>query len=220
MKFDVNDVIGKNFGRFIILEYHHKEAVILKNGESNGFRYYYLCQCNCGKIFIIRRDMINKTLSCGCYRKEQAFKANYKPNNIRKTRIYRIWTKMNCRCYNSNSQYFKNYGGRGIIICDKWKDFENFYDWAMNNGYQDDLTIDRIDVNGNYEPSNCRWITRKAQNNNKTNNHIIIYNDIQYTLSQISDLLNLKSSTIRARLKRGWNIEEALNTHLKINQHI
>lgn len=127
------------------------------------------------------------------------------------TRIYIIHKGMKQRCYDKNYRKYKNYGGRGITICDEWlDDFGAFYDWAMNNGYRDDLTIDRIDANGNYEPSNCRWITNVEQQNNKTNNVLLTYNGETKTAMQWSNELNINIHTIYTRHSRKWSDKECL----------
>lgn len=123
---------------------------------------------------------------------------------------------MKTRCYCKTNDRYKNYGGREITICKEWlEDFKNFYNWAINNGYQDDLTIDRIDVNGNYEPSNCRWITNYEQQSNKTDNRLITYNGETKTIAQWAREYDLKWKTLESRLNRNWNIEKALNTKPK-----
>ena len=118
---------------------------------------------------------------------------------------------MKCRCYRNKETAYKYYGDRGIIVCDEWlNDFQAFYDWAMANGYDDTLTIDRIDVNGNYEPSNCRWVSRKVQMNNTRRNHLITYNGKTQTIAQWAEELNIKQNTLLYRIRRGWSIEKAL----------
>jgi hypothetical protein len=136
---------------------------------------------------------------------------NHYIHGKRKTRLYRIWANIKTRCTNTNDPHFDRYGGRGITICDEWKnDFKAFYDWSMSNGYADDLTIDRIDNNGNYEPSNCRWVTVAEQNRNKRNVKYITYNGETHTISEWTDILHLGKETIRERLKRGWSETEAI----------
>lgn len=214
MNLDVNDIVGKTFGRLKVISFDHKKPIILKNGVKNGYKYYYKCKCICGNYTItLRNNLLDKTTcSCGCYRKEQAHKATFVKNNIRKTRLYSIFTKMKARCYNENHEYYKNYGGRRIMICDEWKnDFKTFYDWSMANGYKDNLTIDRIDNNGNYEPSNCRWTDMKTQARNRRKNHLITYKGETHCISVWSQLTGIKQSTIRRRLKVGWSISKALN---------
>ena len=135
---------------------------------------------------------------------------NYKDGRTG-TRLYRIWANIKTRCYNSNIPNYKRYGGRGITMCAEWKDnFQNFYDWSMSHGYSDDLTIDRIDNNGNYEPLNCRWITVKEQNRNKRNVKFITYGGKTQTIPEWTKELHLGKETIRERLKRGYTDYEAL----------
>ena len=142
-----------------------------------------------------------------------------KTHGIRNTRIYEIWKDMKKRCFNPNCAAYHLYGGRGIIVCEKWKDnVKDFYDWAMQNGYTDKLTLDRIDVNGNYEPSNCRWVTKKEQANNTRRNHQISYNGKTQTLQQWADELGISRVSLRHRIcDYHWSIEKALTT--PIRQH-
>ena len=119
---------------------------------------------------------------------------------------------MYCRCYYPSTNGYQNYGGRGIKMCSEWiNNPQSFYDWAINNGYQEGLSIDRIDVNGNYEPSNCRWVTKEVQDNNRRNNRKITYNGETKTLSQWCKKYNINIVTLSDRLKAGLSIEEALN---------
>ena len=123
---------------------------------------------------------------------------------------------MKQRCYGKNVKSYKYYGARGITICDEWKnDFMSFYNWAMNNGYQDNLTIDRINVNGNYEPSNCRWCTVLEQSNNRRSNHVVIYKGVEMTVKQLSEVCNMKYHTLLGRLLKGWDVERAVNQPIR-----
>lgn len=144
---------------------------------------------------------------------------NYK-HGLAHTRINNIYKSMKSRCYKKNNNRYSSYGARGIEICPEWlgdNGFINFYNWAIKNGYTDDLTIDRIDTNKNYEPSNCRWSTYKIQENNKTNNRIIECKGISHSLGEWSEITGLKLATIWARLDSGWSNEEAINPVLKVN---
>lgn len=134
-----------------------------------------------------------------------------------KTRLYYVWNSMKARCFTESHKSYANYGGRGITVCAEWKNsFEAFRDWAMANGYNADAkrgecTLDRIDVNGDYCPENCRWISQKEQCNNKGNNHEIAYNGKTQTLQQWCSELGLKYNTVSERLRSGWGIAEALH---------
>lgn len=129
----------------------------------------------------------------------------------RHTRLYSILDKIKQRCYNKNHTAYKNYGGRGVKVCNEWlNDFMTFYDWSMNHGYKDTLTIDRIDVNGNYEPDNCRWVDRKTQANNRRNNVYLTYNGKTQTMKEWSRELGVKYKTIFYRHKQKWTDKECL----------
>lgn len=149
------DLTNKRFGRLLVLEYV---------GDCK-----WRCLCDCGnEKFVCGSDLrLGKTQSCGCLQRERTSKANTR-HKMRGTRLHNIWLGMKQRCYYKKHVRFERYGGRGIIVCDEWKnDFLKFYEWAMSNGYSDNLTLDRIDNDGNYEPSNCRWVTPKEQFENQ-----------------------------------------------------
>lgn len=198
---------GERYGMLTILEYSHTNR-----------HTYYKCQCDCGNVKVMRRDAITSSVktvhSCGCHQY----------NKIRKTkssRLIDIFRDMNRRCYDEKRTGYSNYGGRGITICDEWlNDYTSFENWAINNGYNDNLTIDRIDVNGNYEPSNCRWVDRKTQNNNKRNNRHITYNGETKTLMEWSEHLNIPYGRLKNRLRRGWDIERTFTTDINPRYHI
>ena len=127
------------------------------------------------------------------------------------TRLYRIWGAMKTRCQNPNASGYENYGGRGIKVCDDWQEYWPFHDWAVTNGYADDLSLDRIDVNGNYEPANCRWPTRVVQANNTRTNRFITFNGKTMTSREWDRELGFRSGTISDRLNTlGWDVERAL----------
>lgn len=132
------------------------------------------------------------------------------------TRIHHIWRMMRHRCNCTSYDSYKHYGGRGIKVCEEWENsFQRFYEWATVNGYTDELTIDRIDVNGNYEPSNCRWVTRKVQCNNRRDNHFVTLNGCTKSLAEWADTYGIKRDTISHRIIRGWDIERAVTTPVK-----
>lgn len=216
------DLTGQKFGRL---------TAIKKCGNTKEGKAIWLCTCECGnEVKVIGKDLRRKhTQSCGCLQKESSRSIHYK-HGLAKTRINNIYHNMKQRCENKDN---KIYGGRGIQVCEEWKnDFQSFYDWAMSNGHTDELTIDRIDVNGNYEPSNCRWVPMKTQQNNRRNNHLVKINNEEKTLSEWSTIYNISINTIRTRLSRKWSDIDAIivpvrrkkcnlqATHSNITHHI
>jgi len=187
------DLKGKKFNRLTVIERYHENNIHNKP--------LWLCKCDCGKETIVNGLSLKNgnTKSCGCYAKEiQKLSSNKKSkHNLRNTRLYNIWRGMKKRCYDLKNKDYKNYGKRGIKICEEWlNDFKTFYDWAMSNGYKDNLTIDRIDTNGNYEPNNCRWTDLETQQNNRRNTeHITIGNDSK-TMSQWARTIGVHHSSI------------------------
>jgi len=140
-----------------------------------------------------------------------------KPKNIIPERLQQTYENMRQRCYNPNAKSYKYYGDKGVIICDEWlKDRKTFYNWALSNGYEENLTIDRKDTNGNYEPNNCRWITHKEQQNNKTNNVFIEHEGEVKTVSQWSEETGISGNSIKGRYEKGKNIMEDY-FHIKIS---
>lgn len=199
--------IGDKFGKWKVIS-----EPFMKNGKK-----FYQCQCDCGNIKdVYHYKLINgKTTSCGCGRiilKNQDDK-----------KLYNILHHMKERCYNPNDHKYKDYGARGIIICDEWNNsingLDNFIKWAYENGYDKDAnygecTIDRIDVNGNYEPSNCRWVNSLIQNNNKRNNVKLTYHNETHTITEWAEIININRDTIDARYRRGLPIERILSPTL------
>lgn len=204
------DLTGEKIGRLTVIKR-------VENNKANNAQW--LCQCECGKEIITTTANLKRrhSKSCGCLRKEHTsgINNNFYKHGMYNTKLYQTWHNMKQRCFNKNSSHYKNYGGRGIKVCDEWLEFMNFYNWAMSNEYSEGLTIDRIDVNGNYEPDNCRWVDNKTQCNNKRNNHLITYNGKTHTMMEWSRLLNIKYDVLRFRLKRGWDIEKALTERIK-----
>lgn len=139
----------------------------------------------------------------------------YSDKNGKKSRLYHIWEDMKNRCLNKNNKRFEQYGGKGVEIFKPWHEYINFHEWAINNGYKKHLTIDRIDVEGNYEPNNCRWATQKEQANNRSTNVLIEFNGETLTRQQWSERLGFKKHVLKNRLKRGWSVERALTTPLQ-----
>lgn len=209
----MENLTGKKFARLTVLSFHHKDK---------KYNTYWLCQCECGNIRVVRATHLKngEIKSCGCYIKElvtKRNKENTRYDGLSNHRLYSIWKLMIGRCYNPKINGYNNYGGRGIIICQNWlENYLNFYNWAISNGYKNGLSIERIDVNGNYEPNNCKWITLKQQYYNKRNNFIITYKNKTHCLAEWAEILGINKNTLRSRLtKYGWSVEKAFETLVK-----
>lgn len=188
----IKDMTGMRFGRLVVLEFR---------GLNKEKRATWLCKCDCGNTKVIVGKNIRKgTNSCGCLQKE----LHYTSHKMTKTRPFKIWCGMKTRCNDENRKSYHNYGGRGITYDDKWENFEGFWE-DMGDTYEDGLTLDRIDPNGNYCKENCRWATPEQQANNKRITKYITYNGITKTRSQWCKDLNLNYTTIRYRQDNGWS---------------
>lgn len=162
----------------------------------------YVCKCRCGNVVKYEKDRLVKghNKSCGC---------KLRKHSMAGTRIYQIWSNMKKRCENPKATFYDEYGGRGITFCEKWRTFEGFYE-DMNEGYADELTLDRIDVNGDYTKENCRWVDVKTQMNNMRSNKRVEYEGETYTLSQFAEKFNLDYHLFRSRILRGFSLEKAM----------
>jgi hypothetical protein len=199
----LKDLNGQRFGRLLVIE----------RSETINKRTRWKCQCDCGNQKIVEAGNLKNgnISSCGCLRRETTIKRKT-IHGGKGTRLYHIWNHMRQRCVNPNNRQFIDYGGRGIAICSEWNEFENFRNWAINNGYEDNLTIDRKNNDGNYEPNNCRWANDKQQANNKRNNHFVEYQGQRKTIAEWADICKLKPPTLLRRLSNKWSIEKALST--------
>jgi hypothetical protein len=193
------DIVGQKFNKWLVVEFH---CYVPMTGVT-----FWLCQCECGTVRSVRQGAlkIGSSKSCGCSRR--GLRA---VNGFSGHRLYRIWMGILKRCNHINNVSYHYYGGRGIEVCNKWLVFDNFIKWGLENGYDDKLTLDRIDNNGNYEPSNCRWADRKTQSRNKRNNRLLTFNGKTQCVFAWAEELNIKHSTIFNRLERGWTPEKAL----------
>ena len=197
------DLTGQKFGYLTVLK--------RLNYSKTGHTYLWECKCDCGNITIVRGSNLRTghTISCGC-------KKGLTKHNKWNTRLYRIYYNMIQRCNNPKNYWYKNYGARGIKICDDWlNDFMNFYNWSVKNGYNEELTLDRINVNGIYKPSNCRWVTRLIQQNNTRKNKLITYKNETHTSPEWERKLNLPPRYISNRLRN--NTFEDILKKLNLN---
>lgn len=194
------DVSGKRFGKLIAV------SVAGKLGAT----YLWNCICDCGGSTVLRVSYLisGHTRSCGCLAPE-VNRDRMSTHRMSKTRMYGIWSGIHYRCTASKTKQFKNYGGRGIKVCERWNSFDNFY---MDMGDPPPgFTIERKDNDGDYEPGNCRWATRLEQGRNKTINRFVTINGVSKCLSEWASILGVKAGTFQARLERGWTPEEAAN---------
>lgn len=213
----MEDIRGRRFGRLVVLDFVETRP---------KYQHMWLCQCDCGNQKIVSRSNLGRgVVSCGCKRLEDREKHKFKPKHGQsKSRLYGVWGSMVDRCINPNANEYENYGGRGITVCNEWRnDYVAFAEWAMANGYDEKSDrshslLDRIDVNGNYEPSNCRFVTMKAQSRNKRSNVLITYNGETHCLSEWAEIAGIRYGTFLKRLYAGWSMEDAMNKPLAYNR--
>lgn len=198
------DLTGKRFGKLTVI--HRAE-------HSDHGRANWVCKCDCGKTCVVLGNCLRRgqTKSCGCLRADKNRERS--THGMRNTKLYSVWANIKNRCYNPSSKSYPSYGGRGIKVCDDWLDSSKFIEWAMSSGYSEGSTIERIDVNGNYEPGNCTWIPRAEQARNKTNSFLITIDGESKCLHQWCDETGMDYQLVYHRIKQlGWKPEKALTT--------
>lgn len=223
------DLTGQRFGKLTVIKFSKD----VQSGKRK--RKYWLCQCDCGNTKEVRTDGLTSgnVKSCGCLHIEKSYKnltSKYGFKQKHKTqnkRLYYIWYSMKHRCCNPKDERYSRYGGRGITICNEWLNFDNFAKWALSNGYENNLSIDRINNNGNYEPSNCRWTNNKQQCRNRRTNIKTQYNGKEMTLIEISEITNIPHKTLIDRYHRGDRgdrlirpLTDKMENHSKITKEI
>ena len=187
------DITGQTFGYLTVLRWDESSL-----GQRNS---KWICKCKCGNETSVTRSALvsGRSTSCGC----KAFESHNKTHGFSKTRIYRTWVQMRGRCRRDTGADAKDYHDRGITVCEEWNsDFVSFYTWAMANGYEDTLTIDRIDNSKGYSPENCRWITATEQQSNKRSNITVNYNGEVYCLSHLCEKVGFPYKTAHRRYTR------------------
>lgn len=197
---------GQRFGYWTVLE---RRDNIRSNGKCRGA---WLCRCDCGNEVVI--DQCNllsgKSKSCGCFRREEQ-SARQGTHRDSGTKMYNVWCAIKRRCYNTHTKEYPRYGGRGISMCDEWRNsYESFKEWAVNNGYDDSLTIDRIDNDKDYTPDNCRFVTMREQCNNRSSNRVYTYNGETHNVTEWSEIVGIPANKIFCRLYNGWSFERAI----------
>jgi len=205
------DLTGEIFGRWKVLRRSNKKS------KRNGDGVLWICECSCDAHTIkeVRGKELRKhvSTSCGCFSIEK-LKERSTTHGKTHTRIYQIWLGMKKRCLNPKTKHYKNYGGRGIKICNEWLDkstgFMTFYNWSMQNNYKDHLSIDRINNDGNYEPGNCKWSTNIEQAKNKRTSHYLTFKGQTKIIMDWSHYIGINEAIIRGRIKKGLPLEKIL----------
>jgi len=219
---DIESMFGKKYGKLTVLPIVYVEDIRDANGEIDIHKRKYIlkCKCDCGNYYYANRLQLlsDKVHSCGCEKAQRLAQMNrenkkYEDSDSQTSSIYNnlynSWHAMCHRCLNSNDVHYQYYGGRGITVTEEWLDYNNFKEWALKNNWNSELTIDRIDSNGNYEPSNCRWVDMDVQHNNTRRNKILNYKGKTQSLADWVRELHLDYSSTKARLALGMSTEEA-----------
>ena len=195
------DLTGTTFGKLVVVGFHEKG----KHGH-----YKWLCKCECGNESVSFASNLLRGIatSCGCYGRN-IIGGNTRTHGMSKTRMFKIWVGIRKRCTNPNMTSYKDYGGRGIKVCERWDEYINFYN-DMKDGYSDSLTLERDNPNGDYEKSNCRWATSKEQGRNKRNTRSIDLEGRSLTAAAWAEISGTESSTIIWRIKKGWDVRRAI----------
>ena len=210
------DLTGQRFGRLTVLR--RGENKVEPSGNVVTM-WECVCDCNPERTFLVNSKNLRTghTRSCGCYKSSVISNAKKKHGKSH-DRVYIIWKGIKNRCFNRNEPKYPNYGGRGISVCSEWlgeNGAKNFIEWSMANGYRDDLTINRIDNDGDYCPGNCSWATYSEQANNTRYNRVITYKSETHTLSEWCNMLNIPYKTIWRRLENGWDVSDAFELPIK-----
>lgn len=201
----LKDETGQRYGRLVVKEKRHRD---------DRRSWHWLCKCDCGNFCVVCGDNLRNghTRSCGCLFKENVKTIN-RTHGASHTSLYTVWRKIKERCSNPKEKGYKDYGGRGIEICKEWLDFAVFSEWAYSNGYEEGLTIDRIDNNGNYCPENCRWVSYTVNNRNRRNTLFLYFDGEIKALIEWAEILKIPYSTLEARLRVcKWSIKKAFET--------
>lgn len=200
----MKDLTGMKFNRLAVESFAYRD----------GKNYYWNCVCECGSKRRLQGGLLTsgKVVSCGCYNREVITKHGLDGN-----KLYHVLNSMKHRCDSPKSKSYHRYGGRGITVCDTWRnDPYSFIGWAMTHGYEDGLSIDRIDNDGNYCPENCRWVDKRTQARNTSHNTWLTYKGETKTISEWADEYGINRSTLCIRIhKMGWPIDKALETPLR-----
>lgn len=203
---------GSKFGRLTVKYFE---------GRNKQYDSLWRVKCDCGNETIVRGGALKNghTQSCGCLQRERTAKAKtihglfYDKKSGKRSRLYRVWTSMKERCFNPNSKSYKDYGERGISVHKEWaENYFSFHEWAVKTGYKEGLTIDRKDVNGNYEPSNCRWIPKSQQSRNRRINRYLTFCGIRKSVAEWEEITSIPAKIINQRIRREWGIEKTLTT--------
>lgn len=203
------DLTGQRFGKLNVLKYLGKSK--------------WLCKCDCGEVTTVRGEGLKtgNTKSCGCIRKENSKAIGENNRKYKKLqynddfkKLYGVWIGLKRRCLNTSYEKYKNYGARGITLCKQWLDFNNFYKWAINNGYRRGLSIDRINNSKGYKPSNCRWANNLIQQRNRRNSKMLTFENRTLCITEWAEIFNINISTLRGRLRNNWTTEKALTTEV------